>query len=138
MLVISPPSPASNGAAAHPGLMRVADAMHAAWVNFIVSPSGNPNPVDGRGEGEEWWPVFVSPLASGGAETTTQSKGGKGQIVVFGEGNDERDPESRLRTAGTPVRVESLSEWDLERCRFWWERVELSEGVGKRLDRGKL
>ncbi|OIW27515.1 alpha/beta-hydrolase [Coniochaeta ligniaria NRRL 30616] len=114
-----------TAAAARPGLRKVADAMHAAWVNFVVSPAGDPNPVSGQAGG---WPAFVSPF--GGR--------GKGEIVVFGEGNDERWTEKGGKSAGTPVGLEALTEWELERCRFWWDRVELSEGVGKRLDRGRL
>jgi len=126
MLVISPPSASST--AARPGLREVADAMHAAWVNFIVSTAGDPSPVGGRG-----WPAFVSPFDDGRG-----TSGGRGRVVVFGEGNNERDPESRVKSAGTAVGLESLTEWELERCRFWWGRVELSEGLGRRLDRGKL
>lgn len=140
MLVISPPASSSssqsstsqnNQTSARPGLRKVADAMHGAWVNFIVSPSGDPNPVPvGGGEEEGEWPVFVSPLGAEGKA--------RGRIIVFGEGNDERWTEKRVKSAGTPVRLETLTDWDLERCRFWWDRAELSEGIGKKLDRGRL
>lgn len=139
MLVISPPTSPSSSApssspshspassSARPGLRRVADAMHAAWVNFVVSPAGDPSPVGGSS-----WPAFVSPFGGGQ---------GRGEMVVFGRGNDERWTEKgvgRRSADGTPVGLETLTDWELERCRFWWERVELSEGVGKRLDRGRL
>jgi carboxylesterase type B len=148
MLVISPPpassSPSSNTTVVtRPGLRKVADAMHGAWVNFIVSPSGNPSPVVVVGESDKTWPVFVSPFSTssagvGGGERRS-GRGDKGQMIVFGEGNDERNPDARAeKSEGTPVAVRALTEWELERCRFWWERVELSEGVGRRLDRGRL
>lgn len=145
MLVISPPTSPSASASssappppshspasstARPGLRRVADAMHAAWVNFVVSPAGDPSPVGGSS-----WPAFVSPFAGGGGGA------GRGEMVVFGRGNDERWTEKgigRRSAEGTPVGLETLTDWELERCRFWWDRVELSEGVGKRLDRGRL
>lgn len=135
MLVISPPGPSPDTADAtvsRPGLRRVADAMHAAWVNFVVSPAGNPNPV-GEAEGETW-PAFVSPFGAAEAGRIGEA----GRMVVFGEGNDERNPGSGPKSAGAPVTVRALTEWELERCRFWWERVQLSEGVGRRLDRGRL
>lgn len=114
--------------AGRPGLRAISDAMHAAWVNFIVSKDGNPNPFSAAGE----WPVFESPFG-------TRAGKEKGRVVVFGVGNDERGAEKGKRSAaGTPVAVESLSEGELAACRFWWERIEISQGSGRRLDRGRL
>jgi hypothetical protein len=107
--------------------------MHGAWTNFIVSRDGSPNPVSSTG-GEGEWPVFVSPFGG----TTEKGVEKRGRIIVFGEGNDERRPDNGAKSAGTAVKVEALTDEDLERCRFWWERVELSQGVGRRLDRGRL
>lgn len=53
--------------------------------------------------------------------------------MLFGEGNDERCGDGGERNPGTPARVVRLSEHEVEQCRFWWERVELSEGIGRRL-----
>ncbi|ROW17297.1 hypothetical protein VPNG_01088 [Cytospora leucostoma] len=36
-------------------------------------------------------------------------------------------------TPGLPATVVRLTDGEVERCRFWWERVDLSEGMGRRL-----
>lgn len=113
------PSPVSQ----KPGLRAISDAMHTAWVNFIVSKDGNPNPLAKTGQE---WPAFESPF--GGK--------GKGRLVKFGEGNDERLEAGG--SEGVPVKVEKLGERELEVCRFWWERVEVSQGVGRRLNQSRL
>lgn len=56
----------------------------------------------------------------------------RGQVMMFGADNDERmggaDP-----NPGTPARVVALTAHEVAQCRFWWERVELSEGMGRRV-----
>jgi carboxylesterase type B len=113
------PSPVSQ----KPGLRAISDAMHTAWVNFIVSKDGNPNPLAKTGEE---WPAFESPF--GGK--------GNGRLVKFGEGNDERVEAGS--SEGVPMKVEELTERELQVCRFWWERVEISQGIGRRLNQSRL
>ncbi|KIH95246.1 hypothetical protein SPBR_03916 [Sporothrix brasiliensis 5110] len=117
----------------HPGLLAVADAMHGAWVRFAASPVGNPN-----GDGEQGaagaaavpWAPFVSPFSRASGD-------GKGLLMVFGQGNDERvPPEQRTggpeAKPGTAAALRSLSDYELAQCRFWWDRTALSEGDGQR------
>ncbi|KAH7320897.1 Alpha/Beta hydrolase protein [Stachybotrys elegans] len=92
-----------------PGLAAVADEMGRRWASFAAAEDG-----DLRGG----WPAFQSPLA-----------GGDGTLLVFGEGNDEA---AGGRNPGVPVRERRLTERELEQCRFWWDRMELSEGMGER------
>ncbi|KAL0470632.1 Alpha/Beta hydrolase protein [Neurospora intermedia] len=54
---------------------------------------------------------------------------GTGRMIVFGEGNNERAGAS---SPGTPAKEEVLNEILLKACRFWWDRIELSEGLGTR------
>jgi carboxylesterase type B len=112
---------------AMPGLRAVSDAMHGAWVNFVVSKDGNPNG-DASSTAAQW-PAFKSPFATAKRDTAAA-----GQLMVFGQGNNERVPWQRSsaskKTPGTPATVAALSEEDKRRCEFWWTRVELSEGTG--------
>jgi carboxylesterase type B len=107
------------------GLREVADAMHGMWARFVTSEANTPNPENdgGDGKGVEW-PAFVSPFAEEG-----QKGKGVGKIMVFGDGNDER---SGGRNRGVPAKVVEMTELEKEACRFWWERVWLSQGLGKR------
>lgn len=120
-----------------PGLVATSDAMHGAFVRFIAT--GNPNP----NQQKEWWPRFQSPLEGDMDQTTWpgrlrrknhrtsgQQEDTYGQVMMFGADNDERMGGTNR---GTPATVRRLSEGEVEECRFWWERVELSEGMGRRL-----
>lgn len=129
-----------------PGLVATSDVMHGAFVRFIAT--GNPNPpsldvpTTTTTSTKEWWPRFTSPLqgdsdmaprtlsAVVAGQTTTTTGSPRGEVMVFGADNDERMGGAHR---GTPASVRSLSEDEVEQCRFWWERVELSEGMGKRL-----
>jgi hypothetical protein len=123
------------------GLLHVADAMHGAFVNFVVSKHGDPNPPGSdpsssghKPNGMVHWPRFQSPFAEGRGFTVGEGSG-DGEIVVFGEGNNERMEKGTGQThAGTVAQVVRLADRqpDLERYRFWWDRVELSEGLGLR------
>ncbi|KAK4122612.1 alpha/beta-hydrolase [Parathielavia appendiculata] len=108
------------------GLREVADAMHGKWARFVSSALNTPNNEDGDEDGDGkgvQWPAFVSPLAAEG------QKKGSGKIMVFGEGNDER---GGGENKGVPAKVVEMTEREKEACRFWWERVWLSQGLGKR------
>ncbi|KAK4190156.1 putative cholinesterase [Podospora australis] len=116
------------------GLRAVSDAMHGMFSKFIASPAGNPSI-----KGEEDWPRFVSPLGSQGFWKDVV-RGKKGKIMVFGEGNNERDRNIKKeeRQKGTAAKVEVMSALEKEACRFWWERVWLSQGLGRHPDREKI
>lgn len=141
-----------------PGLVATSDVMHGAWVRFIATGNPNPNPgltstitsikESGRGGEPEWWPRFQSPLigddeASPGqfvqrrrprTSSDGEEKGSNlwrdGEVMMFGADNDERMGGTNR---GTPAQVVRLSEGEVDECRFWWERVELSEGMGRKL-----
>lgn len=138
---------APHGNATRPGTHDIADAMHGAWVNFIVS--GDPNPVrtptvpHGAGKvaassttATQWAP-FESPFArrrrrNGDKGDDDGDLPGGGRVMVFGEGNNEREAgEPRGRKRGIAAAASALSAEDMERCRFWWDRVELSQGAGR-------
>ncbi|KAK3297719.1 Alpha/Beta hydrolase protein [Chaetomium fimeti] len=125
-----------------PGMRAVADAMHGRWARFVASAIASPD--DGKkgggggggGDGVAW-PAFVSPLGGGGSvdgAEGAEGAGGAGKIMVFGEGNDEMGGGWR---EGTPAKVVEMTELEREACRFWWERIGLSQGLGKREWAGK-
>ncbi|KAK1761331.1 Alpha/Beta hydrolase protein [Echria macrotheca] len=127
------------------GLRAVADAMHGAWAKFVVSKSGDLK--------EANWPVYKSPFPQEQADEKWKGTvkrgetpgGDRGQKMVFGEGNDERTvlavPHLKWKgmkekgvnvkvNKGVPAQVEGLTDVEMAACRFWWGRVELSEGLG--------
>ncbi|KAK3943496.1 Alpha/Beta hydrolase protein [Diplogelasinospora grovesii] len=138
------------------GLCAVSDAMHGAWARFVVSTSGNPNVdgVDPKIRDVIEWPAFETPFGRDEAWTYSKEEGvkgrrwwwdhtdkgggskkvggGKGRLLVFGEGNDERRGREGWRRKGTPAKVSALTEGELAACRFWWPRVVLSEGLGNK------
>lgn len=144
--------------APHPGLVWTADVMHGAWVRFIAT--GDPNPAAATAAAaaatttsaadKQWWPRFRSPFVG---DTEALSPGrllrrrghadgerGSSRVMMFGRGNDERMGDAGRRDRGEPAVVVGLGEGEVEECRYWWERVELSEGMGRRVrgDRAKL
>lgn len=141
-----------------PGLVRTADAMHGAWTRFIATGDPNPAHIDGEaghgGHGHHpyaaassastpFWPRFNSPLvgdtalAPGRLRRKGRSEGEDcGRVMMFGLGNDERMGNAGRGTPGVPATVVRMTEGEVEKCRFWWERVELSEGTGRRLGWG--
>ncbi|KAL8403613.1 hypothetical protein RB594_008751 [Gaeumannomyces avenae] len=133
-----------------PGVVATSAAMHAAYVRFAVSADGDPNHDGGTASTSNSpsstaakvaaagslprWPAFESPFRGGTAAAPALVRDGvgeRGRLVVFGDGNEERL--GGKGGGGTAVRVAALSERELELCRFWWERVELSQGAGTRL-----
>lgn len=139
-----------------PGLVRTSDAMHGAWTRFIATGDPNPAHIDGEAAGRghqhsspssaasmPFWPRFSSPLvgdtalAPGQLRRKGRSEGEEcGRVMMFGLGNDERMGGAGRSTPGVPATVVRMTEGEVEKCRFWWERVELSEGTGRRLGRG--
>ncbi|KND94521.1 Cholinesterase [Tolypocladium ophioglossoides CBS 100239] len=96
-----------------PGLADVAGAMNARWTRFTASADGTLD--------EALWPRFVSPFDGRGQPN--------GRLLVFGDGNDEA---AGGLGKGTPVKTRTLTEREMEQCRFWWDRMELSQGMGVR------
>ncbi|POR39644.1 Carboxylic ester hydrolase, partial [Tolypocladium paradoxum] len=99
-----------------PGLADVAAAMNARWTAFAASADGTLD--------EALWPRFVSPF--GGAPGAAQPGG---RLLVFGQGNDEA---AGGLAKGTPVTTRTLTQREMEQCRFWWDRMELSQGMAVR------
>jgi hypothetical protein len=86
---------------------------------------------EGDGDGKEVeWPAFVSPFARDGRGPGE----GTGKIMVFGEGNNEMGGGN---STGVAARVVEMTELEKAACRFWWERVPLSEGLGRREGEGE-
>ncbi|KAG6360282.1 hypothetical protein INS49_011339 [Diaporthe citri] len=135
-----------------PGLVRTSDAMHGAWTRFIATGDPNPAHIDGEAghysalsssASTPFWPRFSSPLvgdtalAPGQLRRKGRSEGEEcGRVMMFGLGNDERMGGAGRSTPGVPATVVRMTDGEVEKCRFWWERVELSEGTGRRLGRG--
>lgn len=113
-----------NALEATPGLKAMAKEMNYRWTSFCASPTGTLNGDDEQ----EAWPVFRSPLGDDGSAAAL-SGAGIGELLVFGEGNDEA---AGGKSLGTPVKTRKLTDRELEQCRFWWDRMELSQGMGER------
>ena len=95
----------------YPGLIAVADEMNSRWASFIASHDGYlPH---------HTWPSFRTPFERLGA----------GELLVFGHGNDEK---CGGVNRGSPVGVRTITEREMQQCLFWWDRMELSQGVGQR------
>lgn len=139
-----------NAIGGYPGLVRTSDAMHSAWVRFIVG--GDPNVPSSTsssnvGQGKQatpYWPRFSSPFIGDTEAAPAQLRrkapsGSSGCVMLFGDGNDERcGPRGggNRQNPGTPAKVVNLTEHEEQQCRYWWERVELSQGLGRRLGGG--
>ncbi|KAL6901351.1 alpha/beta-hydrolase [Trichoderma evansii] len=104
-----------------PGLVATAKEMSQRWISFSSSPSGTLD----QSDEDERWPEFQSPFGDDGSLPGA----GPGELLVFGDGNDEA---AGGRNQGTPVKTRTLTERELEQCRFWWDRMELSQGMGER------
>ncbi|EQL02081.1 phenmedipham hydrolase [Ophiocordyceps sinensis CO18] len=107
-----------------PGLEAVARAANARWAAFAAHPAGELDPNS--------WPVFVSPFDVAAAPRGADDddvRHGRGKLLVFGRGNDEAAGGS---DPGIPVQTRTLTPRELHQCRFWWDRMELSQGMGVR------
>ncbi|KHO11783.1 HET-domain-containing protein [Metarhizium robertsii ARSEF 23] len=89
-------------------LVAVAEEMASRWGQFMVSPTGEITS----------WPRFQSPFGDG--------RGG-GELLVFGKGNDEA---AGGKSEGVAVRKRILTDEEMAQCKFWWDRMELSQGMG--------
>ncbi|KAK7429591.1 hypothetical protein QQZ08_003971 [Neonectria magnoliae] len=85
----------------------LAAAVHGRMTQFVSSPEGDMG---------DSWPAFVSP------------GGGEGRILVFGAAGGD---------GIVPVQERVLSEEEMRRMRFWWERMELVQGMGERVNKSE-
>ena len=92
-----------------PGLAATGQEMHTRWTEFITSPNGEVSS----------WPEFKTPFDGQGS----------GELLVFGDGNTEGVGGGEK---GTAVKTRRVTEREKDVCRFWWERMELSQGLGER------
>ncbi|KAF7547935.1 hypothetical protein G7Z17_g7394 [Cylindrodendrum hubeiense] len=97
-----------------PGLAETAAALHDRMTQFVSSPDGDMG---------DSWPAFVSP--GSGEEPTSLDEG---KILVFGAARDDK-------AAGVvPVTERAMTAEKMRRMRFWWERMELVQGMGVRVN----
>lgn len=85
---------------------EVAGLFHAYVTSFVVH--GDPNVLGGRYEEREVWKRY---------------SGEGGEVMVFGEGNDERAGGDRVGVAARLKR----DEWGVRECEFWSGRSGISE-----------
>ncbi|KAH8178226.1 carboxylesterase family protein [Sarocladium implicatum] len=96
-----------------PGMVSIAGEMASRWTKFAAG--GDMPETDTEGE-KAWWPRF-----RGGMD--------EGELLVFGKENAEMAGE---KNEGVAVRKRTLTHREKEVCKFWWDRMELSQGVGER------
>ncbi|KAH7153117.1 Alpha/Beta hydrolase protein [Dactylonectria macrodidyma] len=92
---------------ARPGLAETAAMLHGFVTTFVSSPDGDLG---------DLWPAFVGSGSPGAV--------GEGKILVFGA--PDRGG-SRL----VPVQPRVLEAAEMQRMRFWWDRMELAQGMGQ-------
>lgn len=106
-----------------PGLIATAGEMNSRWTAFAASKEGTLDPYT--------WPEFETPFSFSSSSSVGADTKGGGKILVFGEGNDE-SVEGGEKRRGVPVKERKLTDSEMERCRFWWERMGLSQGMSER------
>ncbi|CAL3972604.1 unnamed protein product [Diplocarpon coronariae] len=94
----------------------ISGMMNAYWTSFVTS--GDPNLVPGRYPGRKKWPAYERSERKG-----VGRQGGEGQLLVFGEGNDEV---AGGETKGIAVQSKG-DRFAAEESEFWWNRTELFE-----------
>lgn len=128
----------------YPGLEAIAAALYGHWRWFVINPNGNPLPPPAKRPMSSPmlhdWPAWRSPLrpapGDGGDNNNKWEpadggdREGVGRLAIFGRGNDERRAGGSSR--GTAAEVVAIEATHVEQCRFWWERTDLSEGLGRR------
>ncbi|KAK8129568.1 hypothetical protein PG999_001948 [Apiospora kogelbergensis] len=106
------------------GLNQTADAMNAYWTRFAAF--GDPNPSSEQKlagvTGNMTWTPFVDPFS--------QSTSEKGQVALFGQGNNERMGMVGRGNPGVPAQMTTMNDRQKAQCQFWWDRVIYSEGYG--------
>ncbi|KAH6678931.1 phenmedipham hydrolase [Plectosphaerella plurivora] len=107
---------------AHRGLVKISEVMHGLFAQFVASSPGKGGLVFSGHKGTRvQWPRFATPFADSASPEA-------GEILVFGDGNNER---AGGISSGTPTSVRKLSSLEIERCRFWWALMPLSQGMGR-------
>ncbi|KAI1210400.1 alpha/beta-hydrolase [Annulohypoxylon truncatum] len=109
----------------YPGVLAMADAMNGYWARFAAT--GDPNPKAGASSNVTTvtWAKFISPF-----ENTTATAETAKTVALFGEGNDERMGARGRQNKGVAVQASNLTDRVRTECRFWFDRVTLSEGWG--------
>ncbi|KAI1781106.1 alpha/beta-hydrolase [Hypoxylon cercidicola] len=117
-----------NAIGNYPGVVAMADDMTGYWSRFAVT--GNPIRAAGSVSNDTAiaWPKFVSPFVNDTASNSNSN--GMDTVALFGQGNDERMGVRGRQNRGVPVERGNLTERVQDECRFWWDRVLLSEGFG--------
>ncbi|XXG97082.1 hypothetical protein Hte_003377 [Hypoxylon texense] len=112
----------------YPGIVTMADDMIGYWSRFATT--GNPNRPAGSTANDTSieWPKFVSPFIND--TTTSDNSNNTDTVALFGQGNDERMGVRGRQNRGVPVERSNLTERTQDECRFWWNRILLSEGFG--------
>lgn len=95
-----------------PGMVKVAKEMSKRWARFAAG--GDLAERDAEAE-KPWWPSFSSGIQGG-------------ELLVFGQGNAEMTGEQQ---GGVPVGKRMLTDREKEVCRFWWDNMALSQGMGE-------
>jgi carboxylesterase type B len=120
----------------YPGLTDAADAMTGYWSRFAAYGDPNPTPYTSLPANLSIpWEGFNTPFSDsfspdgndGGSDSTA---GGKGQIALFGDGNNERMLARGRGSIGVPVQMTTLTDRVVMECRYWMDRVVYSEGFG--------
>ncbi|KAH6657671.1 Alpha/Beta hydrolase protein [Truncatella angustata] len=109
-----------------PGLTKTADVMTGFWTRFAAFGDPNPTYPNSAADVDITWEKFTSPFSNNGDGIT----GGKGQVALFGEGNDERMMSRGRSSFGIPAQMISLTDRELMQCRYWFDREVYSEGFG--------
>ncbi|KAK6071324.1 phenmedipham hydrolase [Seiridium cupressi] len=110
----------------YPGLTKTADSMTSFWSRFAAFGDPNPTYPNSAADSSMTWEKFTSPFSDKGDSTS----GGKGQVALFAEGNDERMGVRGRSSFGVPAQTIALTDRELMECRYWFDRVIYSEGFG--------
>ncbi|KAI1093808.1 alpha/beta-hydrolase [Rostrohypoxylon terebratum] len=109
----------------YPGVISMADAMNGYWARFAATGDPNPKTNTASSGTNVTWAKFISPF-----ENTTATAETAKTIALFGEGNDERMGTRGRQNRGVAVQASNLTDRVRTECRFWFDRVVLSEGWG--------
>lgn len=110
----------------YPGLTKTADVMTGFWTRFAAFGDPNSKYPSSTADPSMTWDKYTSPFSNAGDSTS----GGKGQVALFGEGNDERMGPRGRSSFGIPAQMIALTDRELMECRYWIDRVVYSEGFG--------
>ncbi|XDG03309.1 hypothetical protein ABKA04_002924 [Annulohypoxylon sp. FPYF3050] len=109
----------------YPGIISMADAMNGYWARFAATGDPNSKTSTTSTGTNVTWAKFISPFEN----TTTTAEIAK-TVALFGEGNDERMGARGRQNKGIAVQASNITDRVRNECRFWFDRVVLSEGWG--------